>query len=237
MMRREISDGLSRSHLKAGKYDCALLATKELEKTCKNKWQFAGLHSLIAEIYNSMQDFEKELKHLQSAIMVHQLNSDLWLRISKCYHSMLSSDDIFVEEALKLSKKADSSWHAAASLIRALTVLKSVSRNHGRGTTFGKARILSAMEKLQPVIASLPFGFVSKAEKALSRDIYSVEQQRENTEFEDLGSSKYRAAANEEEEGDTQLENQWFESHWFAFENTIGETDLYLGKPHTQTIM
>jgi len=64
--------------------------------------------------------------------------------------------------------------------------------------------------------------------QALSRDVYSADQ-RENSEFEDLGSSKHKAASNEDEEDETDdLEQvkQRFESHWFSFESTIELNDL-----------
>ena len=62
--------------------------------------------------------------------------------------------------------------------------------------------------------------------QSLSHDVMS-EQQYEDAEFEDLGSSKRKPGTEDDEEHENvELEKETFETHWFSFERTIDENDL-----------
>jgi hypothetical protein len=99
--------------------------------------------------------------------MVHQLNGDLWLRAAECYNTIANNEDLYQVGSLRLSQMADSTWHAAASLVRAHVILNSVIKAYG-GETFGRKRCRNLLEKIEPVISSLPLGFVSKAVQVMN---------------------------------------------------------------------
>ena len=64
--------------------------------------------------------------------------------------------------------------------------------------------------------------------QALCRDIFNLDQ-RENAEFQDLGSSKAKPSADGDDDEIENIkidQNQCFENHWFHFENDITEEDL-----------
>lgn len=99
--------------------------------------------------------------------MVHQLNGDLWLRAAECYNTIATNEDLYKVGSLRLSQSADCTWHAAASLVRAHVILNSVIKACG-GETFGRKRCRNLLEKIEPVISSLPLGFVSKAVQVMN---------------------------------------------------------------------
>ena len=128
------------------------------EVNCKSKEHFAASHALFADILRAKQDHERELRHLEKATVCHQFNSTFWLRIAECF-GFLSSTDIY-SPSFKLSPTKDFTWHAAACVIRADMLLKSVS---GGPDSNRKKRSQKSLKTIQPIICNLPHGFVSKA--------------------------------------------------------------------------
>jgi len=54
-----------------------------------------------------------------------------------------------------------------------------------------------------------------------------MDKEKENTEFEDLGSSRAKPADDYNESENVKCDQEdWFENHWFQFENEIDENDL-----------
>ncbi len=65
-----------------------------------------------------------------------------------------------------LSKEKDATWYAAASLLRVEIILKSVAGREAVGV-LKKKRNQKLRSLVQPIIASLPPNFVSKAQEVI----------------------------------------------------------------------
>jgi len=160
-LRREISEGLSRSLMKSGKFSEAIEAANEYKLNSKSVPHFDTAHVLYSEIYRKSLDHEKELKHLQFMILNHKLNPMFWLRLAECY-SLLNKTDLY-SSAFKLSATKDSTWHASACVIRADIVLKIVKSLPGAPDNWRKKKIQKSSEVIELIVCKLPPAFVSKA--------------------------------------------------------------------------
>lgn len=184
------------------------------ERNCKSTFQFASFHSLCAEIHHQTDDYVKELAHLQSAITVHSFNPDLWLRLCECYCLTLLMD---LSSSFRLSPSKDASWHAGAALVRSCIIMKSILM--AGADTHSRKRINVLYAAIQPAYTALPPEFATRAHKALSRDVFSQDDAKQ--EFEDLGSSKICATVEESESESSTKEENWFENQWFRFQDTM----------------
>ena len=174
------------------------------------------------------------------------MNPTFWLRLAECY-GMSSETDIY-SSSFKLSATKDSTWHASACVIRADIVLKIVRSILSTPDSWKKEKFQKSLKEIQLIVHNLPPGFVTKARavcflfsrqwgclltfffhfiQALCRDVYNLDNQKENTEFQDLGSSQAKPMDDYSESENIKCDqDNWFENHWFHFENDIGENDL-----------
>lgn len=84
----------------------------------------------------------------------------MWLRIAECY-GLLRQVDIY-SVPFKFAKDKDTTWYAAASLVRVDLILKSGAGRECAGA-MRKKRNQMLRNRIQPLIESIPSGFVSKA--------------------------------------------------------------------------
>lgn len=224
--QREVAEGLARSLLKLGDTKLSLEAATQLKLSCKSEAHIASYHILCAEIYKRNCDHSKELIHLQQAIKIHSMNTDMWLKIAECYSQISRIDPYAVP--FTLSKTKDATWFAAASLLRVEIILKSLVGRESGGA-LKKKRNQKLQNRVHPVVASLPPIFISKAHEALCRDVFNLEfPTQDESEFVDLGSSKLDKTGENEESVVTitsERQGDWFEKQWFSFADSI--QDVY----------
>jgi len=226
-LRREVSEGLSRSLMKLGKWDEAVEAANEFKLNCKSTAHFATIHGLFSEIYRQSLNYKKEMKHLQFVIINHKLNPTFWLRLAECY-GLSGGTDIY-SSAFKLSTNKDSTWHASACAIRAEIVIKIVKNLAGSPDSWKKEKYQKSLKAIQLIVGNLPPAFVLKARAALCRDVFNLDNQKESTEFQDLGSSQAKPMDDYSESENIKCDqDNWFENHWFQFENDIDANDLIM---------
>ncbi|XP_046636081.1 uncharacterized protein LOC124314774 [Daphnia pulicaria] len=236
--QREVSEGLCRSHLKLGDFKMALEAANQFKLSCKSEAHFSSYHMMCGEIHQKNLDFQQELIHLQQAIKIHPTNSEMWLKTAECY-GHISQIDIY-DVPFPLSKDKDTTWFAAASLLRVDIILKSLAGRESFGN-LKKKRNQKLQNLVHPIVASLPKNFTAKAHEALSRDVYNIESQtQDETEFVDLGSSKQEKPVECESDElivamGSESQKDWFEKQWFSFVDSIQENMYYIPPDNTQT--
>jgi hypothetical protein len=187
----------------------------------------------------------------------------MWLKTAECY-GHISQIDIY-DVPFPLSKDKDTTWFAAASLLRVDIILKSLAGRESFGN-LKKKRNQKLQNLVHPIVASLPKNFTAKAHEvlgkflfsfclcffttelihfysfqALSRDVYNIESQtQDETEFVDLGSSKQEKPVECESDElivamGSESQKDWFEKQWFSFVDSIQENMYYIPPDNTQT--
>lgn len=126
---------------------------------CKSNEHIASYHLLAAEIHHGAGDHETELRNLQRLIRSHPLNPDFWHRAARCY-ALLAGQNLS-NIPLVLPKQRDLAWNAAASLIRADLILR-LGAGRDKSGLLKKMKQQTLIDRLNPLVASLPNVFVSK---------------------------------------------------------------------------
>lgn len=128
----------------------------------------ASCHMLYADIFRASLNHESELKQLQLAVMYHQLNADIWLKLAECY-SLLSGVSIY-SPSFQLSPSCGRDWFSAASLIRASVIIRSVA---GKADHLKKKKCDKLQNQLLGIIGTIPEVFVAKAREVFDYDFGS----------------------------------------------------------------
>lgn len=217
--RRDVMEGLARSHLKlenhrlAEEKATALVSRFEEVKICgefillvllillqhstsheNNIDHLTVSHGLLAEVYRILDRHAQELEHLAKAITIHPFYSDNWMRLGLLLERWSKNTEQLVPPQLEILKKRTKDCYAFC-FIRTLILTRSVQRTV---LSFAKAKNVRCQKVMNEKIGDLKLSedVYERFELFASMDLHANRYNRddkeddEKEEFQDLGSSK-----------------------------------------------
>jgi len=194
--RRDVMEGLARSHLKLENHRLAEEKATALHSTSheNNIDHLTVSHGLLAEVYRILDRHAQELEHLAKAITIHPFYSDNWMRLGLLLKRWSKNTEQLVPAQLEILKKHTKDCYAFC-FIRTLILTRSVQKTV---LSFAKAKNVRCQKIMNEKIRDLKLSedVYERFELFASMDLHANRYNRddkeddEKEEFQDLGSSK-----------------------------------------------